>query len=107
MVLGGSRDGHDSSSIWAPSCLLGRGAFTGTGIILHLKLRFMLMLAPRSAQASCPATGLSVLDEIALWASTAFNFLKGCGFSIWQIGRFETSSSQPGFISLCSLFPRS
>lgn len=72
--LGGGGDGHDSSSIWAPSCLSGRGACTGTGIILLLKLRFMLMLAPCSSQASCPATGLSLQDEIALRANTAFGF---------------------------------
>lgn len=43
---GASEDGYDSSPIWGPGCLSGRGAFTDTGIILLLKLKFMLILAP-------------------------------------------------------------
>lgn len=47
-------------------------------IIRLLKLGLKLMLAPFYSNSSGPRTGLSLQDEIALWANATFS-LEDCG----------------------------
>lgn len=80
---GASEDGYDSSPIWGPGCLSGHRDYSPFEVEIYADPCTLL-------HSSCPTTGFSLQDEIALRAHTALNFLKGCGFQRCQIGRLET-----------------
>lgn len=74
-----SGDGHDSSPIWGTQLFIWKGSVYRNGDDSPFEVK--IYADPCTLlHSSCPTTGFSLQDEIALWAHIALNFLKGCGF---------------------------